>query len=317
MHRLRISRSSAATTSARSASTPNCSAGQPMADPSMGGYGLMDTGNGDDAVGGGIGASAAPDDGPGVRIYMRVDDLDAYLEPRRRSWAARRWCRRWTCPADTAGSPCSRTRMGTKWVCGADRRNAWKALAEPRRREILRLVAHDELAAGEIAAAFDVSRTAVSQHLTVLRNAEPGRRAPGRHPAALPGPAGGPGRTAPIPRRHVGVVPRRRPAGWPRATIITWRYAVPAEPTAPSHRRTGRRSGRPRLVRSGRRAHLRGRSSATIGRWWPLRPLSAGHGPRPSTWCSSSGPAAGSTRSGTTAPRSTGARWCVWEPPRR
>ena len=46
-----------------------------------------------------------------------------------------------------------------------------KALAEPRRREILRLVAHDELAAGEIAAAFDVSRTAVSQHLTVLRTA--------------------------------------------------------------------------------------------------------------------------------------------------
>ena len=46
-----------------------------------------------------------------------------------------------------------------------------KALAEHRRREILRLVAHDELAAGEIAAAFDVTRTAVSQHLTVLRAA--------------------------------------------------------------------------------------------------------------------------------------------------
>jgi DNA-binding transcriptional ArsR family regulator len=48
---------------------------------------------------------------------------------------------------------------------------ALKALAEPRRREILRLVAHDELAAGEIAAAFDVTRTAVSQHLTVLKTA--------------------------------------------------------------------------------------------------------------------------------------------------
>jgi DNA-binding transcriptional ArsR family regulator len=46
-----------------------------------------------------------------------------------------------------------------------------KALAEPRRREILRLVAQDELAAGEIAGAFEVSRTAVSQHLTVLKNA--------------------------------------------------------------------------------------------------------------------------------------------------
>jgi DNA-binding transcriptional ArsR family regulator len=48
---------------------------------------------------------------------------------------------------------------------------ALRALAEPRRRDILRLVAHDELAAGEIAAAFDVSRTAISQHVTVLKNA--------------------------------------------------------------------------------------------------------------------------------------------------
>ncbi|MBO0803798.1 MAG: helix-turn-helix transcriptional regulator [Nocardiopsaceae bacterium] len=49
--------------------------------------------------------------------------------------------------------------------------DALRALAEPRRREILRLVAQDELSAGEIAAAFDVTRTAISQHLTVLRNA--------------------------------------------------------------------------------------------------------------------------------------------------
>lgn len=48
---------------------------------------------------------------------------------------------------------------------------ALRALAEPRRRAILRLVANDELSAGEIAAAFDVTRTAVSQHLTVLREA--------------------------------------------------------------------------------------------------------------------------------------------------
>ena len=48
---------------------------------------------------------------------------------------------------------------------------ALRALAEPRRRAILRLVSGGELAAGEIAAAFDVTRTAVSQHLTVLRKA--------------------------------------------------------------------------------------------------------------------------------------------------
>ena len=48
---------------------------------------------------------------------------------------------------------------------------ALHALAEPRRRAILRLVSHSELAAGEIAGFFDVTRTAVSQHLTVLKNA--------------------------------------------------------------------------------------------------------------------------------------------------
>ncbi len=48
---------------------------------------------------------------------------------------------------------------------------ALRAIAEPRRRAILRLVAHDELAAGEIGAAFEITRTAVSQHLTVLKNA--------------------------------------------------------------------------------------------------------------------------------------------------
>jgi DNA-binding transcriptional ArsR family regulator len=46
-----------------------------------------------------------------------------------------------------------------------------RALVEPRRRAILRLVADTELAAGEIADTFEVTRTAVSQHLTVLREA--------------------------------------------------------------------------------------------------------------------------------------------------
>ena len=49
---------------------------------------------------------------------------------------------------------------------------ALKALAEPRRRAILRLVWSEELAATAIAAHFpDVSRPAVSQHLTVLKDA--------------------------------------------------------------------------------------------------------------------------------------------------
>jgi DNA-binding transcriptional ArsR family regulator len=48
---------------------------------------------------------------------------------------------------------------------------AIRALAEPRRRRILELVRVDELSAGEIASAFDVTRPAVSQHLGVLRDA--------------------------------------------------------------------------------------------------------------------------------------------------
>jgi DNA-binding transcriptional ArsR family regulator len=45
------------------------------------------------------------------------------------------------------------------------------AISEPRRRQILELVRNRELTAGEIAAGFDVTRPAISQHLTVLRNA--------------------------------------------------------------------------------------------------------------------------------------------------
>jgi DNA-binding transcriptional ArsR family regulator len=46
-----------------------------------------------------------------------------------------------------------------------------RAIAAPRRREILTLVRDSELSAGEIASHFDVSRPAVSQHLTALREA--------------------------------------------------------------------------------------------------------------------------------------------------
>jgi DNA-binding transcriptional ArsR family regulator len=46
-----------------------------------------------------------------------------------------------------------------------------RAIAEPRRRQILAMVRERELSAGEIASHFDVSRPAISQHLTVLRGA--------------------------------------------------------------------------------------------------------------------------------------------------
>lgn len=50
---------------------------------------------------------------------------------------------------------------------------ALKALAEPRRRAILRLVWSQELPATEIADRFgDVTRPAISQHLAVLKEAD-------------------------------------------------------------------------------------------------------------------------------------------------
>src|SRR5919204_6450691 len=55
---------------------------------------------------------------------------------------------------------------------------ALKAIAAPRRRQILTLVRDGELSAGEIASHFAVTRPAVSQHLNVLKEAGPvsGRR---------------------------------------------------------------------------------------------------------------------------------------------
>jgi DNA-binding transcriptional ArsR family regulator len=46
-----------------------------------------------------------------------------------------------------------------------------RALAEPRRLDILRLINERELPSGEIAAHFNISRPAISQHLQVLKSA--------------------------------------------------------------------------------------------------------------------------------------------------
>ncbi|MGH2747448.1 MAG: metalloregulator ArsR/SmtB family transcription factor [Actinomycetota bacterium] len=48
---------------------------------------------------------------------------------------------------------------------------ALKAIAEPNRRRILTLVRDGEMSAGDIAAHFDVTGPAISQHLKVLKEA--------------------------------------------------------------------------------------------------------------------------------------------------
>lgn len=53
------------------------------------------------------------------------------------------------------------------------------ALADPTRRQILDLLVHDGMSAGDLAKRFpDLSRPAVSQHLAVLMEAELVRREP-------------------------------------------------------------------------------------------------------------------------------------------
>lgn len=54
---------------------------------------------------------------------------------------------------------------------GLNADDVFRALAEPRRRAILSLVATTELPAGRIAEHFEVTRSAVSQHLQVLKDA--------------------------------------------------------------------------------------------------------------------------------------------------
>lgn len=47
----------------------------------------------------------------------------------------------------------------------------FEAIAQPKRREILRVLAAGERSAGELASGFAVTQSAISQHLRVLREA--------------------------------------------------------------------------------------------------------------------------------------------------
>jgi ArsR family transcriptional regulator len=49
--------------------------------------------------------------------------------------------------------------------------DAYKALADPTRRQILKLLREDDLPAGAIAEQFDISWPSISRHLTVLTSA--------------------------------------------------------------------------------------------------------------------------------------------------
>src|SRR6266567_4096351 len=48
----------------------------------------------------------------------------------------------------------------------------FKALADPTRREILRLLSQKEMTAGELAKRFDMTKPSMSHHFTVLKEAD-------------------------------------------------------------------------------------------------------------------------------------------------
>ncbi len=49
--------------------------------------------------------------------------------------------------------------------------DAFRALADPTRREILRMLGQQDLTAGEIADRFDMTRPSISHHLNILKSA--------------------------------------------------------------------------------------------------------------------------------------------------
>ncbi len=49
--------------------------------------------------------------------------------------------------------------------------DVFRALADPTRREILRMLGQQDLTAGEIADRFDMTRPSVSHHLNILKSA--------------------------------------------------------------------------------------------------------------------------------------------------
>jgi DNA-binding transcriptional ArsR family regulator len=50
--------------------------------------------------------------------------------------------------------------------------NAFKALADPTRREILRLLRQGEMTAGDLAERFDMTKPTMSHHFAVLKEAD-------------------------------------------------------------------------------------------------------------------------------------------------
>ena len=72
--------------------------------------------------------------------------------------------------------------MFLSWPRAATTSDAFNAVAEPRRRQILTFLAHNEREVGEIVTALGLDQPSVSKHLGVLRSVDLVRvRRNGRH----------------------------------------------------------------------------------------------------------------------------------------
>ena len=54
----------------------------------------------------------------------------------------------------------------------SDANSAFRAIGDPTRREILRLLRKGEMNAGELAARFDITKPTLSHHLSILTDAD-------------------------------------------------------------------------------------------------------------------------------------------------
>lgn len=50
--------------------------------------------------------------------------------------------------------------------------DVFKALSDPTRRQILEMLSKNDMCAGDIADAFNISKPSISNHLTILKNAK-------------------------------------------------------------------------------------------------------------------------------------------------
>lgn len=53
-----------------------------------------------------------------------------------------------------------------------DSQPVFRAIADPTRREILSMLARDDMSVGEVAQSFDMTRPAVAKHLGILKDAD-------------------------------------------------------------------------------------------------------------------------------------------------